>query len=151
NIMAADNPSMMFASALYLIVHLQPGKVVWCNAGHPPPILMAEGRASYVNHDPGRSAGMVLGAMENMQYEDSSFTLNPGESLLLYTDGITEAVDLEGEMYGSDRLLQFAGTQPADAPTLLRDRLYETIIQYQQGQEQFDDITILLLSLRERK
>src|SRR5690606_39243381 len=98
-----------FATFCYARIEPAAGRIVYSNAGHNPPLLL-RGDGSVVKLADG---GMVLGIFPDIQYDQSEIALRPGDRLLFYTDGITEARDPEGEEYGEDRLAAVALAAPA--------------------------------------
>ena len=96
------NDAMLFVTAFACVVDTATGEVRFANAGHKPPVLKQNGKLSYLKCKP----GLVLGAMDVVKYREGSFTCSPGDGLLLYTDGVSEAADEAEQLFGEDRLLQ---------------------------------------------
>ena len=96
------NDAMLFVTAFACVVDMATGEVRFANAGHNPPVLRQNGKLSYLKCKP----GLVLGAMDVVKYREGGFTCSPGDGLLLYTDGVSEAADAADELFGEDRLLQ---------------------------------------------
>lgn len=96
------NDAMLFVTAFACVVDTATGEVRFANAGHNPPVLKQNGKLSYLKCKP----GLVLGAMDVVKYREGSFTCSPGDGLLLYTDGVSEAADEAEQLFGEDRLLQ---------------------------------------------
>lgn len=96
------NDAMLFVTAFACVVDTATGEVRFANAGHNPPVLKQNGKLSYLKCKP----GLVLGAMDVVRYREGSFTCSPGDGLLLYTDGVSEAADEAEQLFGEDRLLQ---------------------------------------------
>ena len=95
------NDAMLFVTAFACVVDTATGEVRFANAGHNPPVLKQNGKLGYLACRP----GLVLGAMDVVKYREGSFACSPGEGLLLYTDGVSEAANAAEELYGEDRLL----------------------------------------------
>lgn len=95
------NDAMLFVTAFACVVDTATGEVRFANAGHNPPVLKQNGKLGYLACRP----GLVLGAMDVVKYREGSFACSPGEGLLLYTDGVSEAADAADELFGEDRLL----------------------------------------------
>ena len=125
------------------------GSIDFANAGHCPPLVWRceTGRAEYVEMEP----CPVLGVVPDAEYKVESITLNPGDRIMIYTDGVTEANDSYEEFYGSDRLREVfedtAGNTIGDQVKVIR----EDIKTFVGNAEQFDDITILVLEYEGRK
>lgn len=96
------NDAMLFVTAFACVVDTATGEVRFANAGHNPPVLKQNGKLGYLACRP----GLVLGAMDVVKYREGSFACSPGEGLLLYTDGVSEAANAAEELFGEDRLLQ---------------------------------------------
>ena len=96
------NDSMLFVAAFACVVDTATGEVRYANAGHNPPVLKQNGKLGYLACRP----GLVLGAMDVVKYREGSFACSPGEGLLLYTDGVSEAANAAEELYGEERLLE---------------------------------------------
>ena len=107
------NDAMLFVTAFACVVDTTTGEVRYANAGHNPPVLKQNGRLSYLTCRP----GLVLGAMDVVKYSERSFTCSPGDGLLLYTDGVSEAADEREQLYGEERLLQTLAALDAAAQT----------------------------------
>lgn len=95
------NDAMLFVTAFACVVDTATGEVRFANAGHNPPVLKQNGKLGYLACRP----GLVLGAMDVVKYREGSFACSPGDGLLLYTDGVSEAADAADELFGEDRLL----------------------------------------------
>ncbi len=96
------NDAMLFVTAFACVVNTETGEVRYANAGHNPPVLKQNGKLSYLKCRP----GLVLGAMDVVKYREGRFACSPGDGLLLYTDGVSEAANAAEELYGEVRLLE---------------------------------------------
>ena len=96
------NDAMLFVTAFACVVDTATGEVRFANAGHNPPVLKQNGKLSVLKCRP----GLVLGAMDVVKYREGSFVCSPGDGLLLYTDGVSEAANAAEELYGEERLLE---------------------------------------------
>lgn len=95
------NDAMLFVTAFACVVDTATGEVRYANAGHNPPVIRQNGKLSFLKCRP----GLVLGAMDVVKYREGSFMCSPGDGLLLYTDGVSEAADANEQLYGEERLL----------------------------------------------
>jgi len=143
--LCADNDATMFVTVFCGMLDLRTGELRYSNAGHPPPLILRPGG------NPERLSlpeGRFLGVFEDSTYRTFTARLNPGETLLLYTDGVTEAMNSEGAVYSEERLLRLAakisGVPPED---LVRD-LIRDVQSYAGEEPQSDDITLLALQFR---
>jgi serine phosphatase RsbU (regulator of sigma subunit) len=134
--------STQFVTALYGILDLKTGKFNYARAGHEPPLLLNAGGA--VERLPHKS-GMALGLWHTITLDEATVTLHPGETLLLYTDGMTDCRNPEGEPFGLERIkTTLSGLSNANAQQVC-DQLFETLINYQQGSKQDDDVTLVAI------
>ena len=140
-----NNESGMFVTAWMGILDLTTGNVRFANAGHNPPLLKrADGSFEYLKV----RAGFVLAGIEGMRYRAGEITMNPGDRLFLYTDGVTEATDTQNELYGEERLLAFMNQNASlEAPKLL-PALKADIDEFVGEAPQFDDITMLMFDYK---
>lgn len=140
NRLSENNPNMMFVTLVIGVLDLATGALDWSNGGHPPLCLVqTDGKLRLLE---GRS-GPACGVQEDLPYRKFSTTLEPGEILLGYTDGVTEAVGPDGSLYDEKRLFaRLAGQQHANAETLAAT-LLQDVRDFVQQTEQSDDITLI--------
>lgn len=144
-IIAADNPSVLFVTVFYLILNIKTGQAVYCNAGHNPPILIHKQKIGILSTEEGLGKGVAVGVLEDAEYSDGELLLDRNDSLIIYTDGATEAFNREQKMFGEDRLIHCVKENSSLASRDIWDRIYQSVLTFQDGGEQFDDITILFL------
>ena len=143
------NEAEMFVTAWLGYLDLKTGLVRVANAGHNPPVLVREGKAEYLNLRP----GLMLAGMDGVRYKEQTVQLNKGDMLFLYTDGVTEAMNNEEELYGEDRLQKILsfGDKYSEKPsdTLIVESVCRTVEDdinlFTEGAEQSDDITMLCI------
>ena len=143
--LATRNDANMFVTAWIGIVDLTTGELEYVNAGHNPPLLKrAEGSIEYLR----AKSGPALAVMDGICYRRQTLMLAPGDGLVLYTDGVTEATDRVQALYGEDRLLEtmrgFLGAP--DAAALIGGILGD-VYDFVDEAEQADDITVLAFKL----
>ena len=140
-----SNESGMFVTAWMGILDLTTGKMQFANAGHNPPVLKrADGNFEYMR----TRAGFVLAGMSGVSYRVGELTLQPGDRLFLYTDGVSEATNAGNELYGEDRLLKFMNQNATlDAVSLL-PAFKANIDEFVGDAPQFDDITMLMFDYK---
>jgi serine phosphatase RsbU (regulator of sigma subunit)/predicted ester cyclase len=132
-------PSNMFVTCFYAILDPKSGHLLYANAGHDLPYLHRNGEAEEL-----RARGMPLGVMSKMSYEEKETILQAGEAALLYSDGLVEAHDPEGEMFGFPRLRALIAEHGEERS--LGDLLLEELYSFTgERWEQEDDITLLTL------
>jgi sigma-B regulation protein RsbU (phosphoserine phosphatase) len=141
--LSETNPNLMFVTLFLGILNLDSGELRYVNAGHPPPILIAKDKAP--RKLAGRS-GPACGVRENLSYRAFLARLEPGDTLLGYTDGVTEAVNGAGARYGEARLLEILN-HPARNAEETTARLLADIETFTAGSDPFDDITLIAVQL----
>jgi len=132
-------PQNMFVTCFYAILNPKRGHLVYANAGHDLPYLYRNDEAAEL-----RARGMPLGLMPAMGYEQKEVVLERGDSALFYTDGVVEAHDPKGEMFGFPRL-QALVAEHAEGELLVEFVMEELYTFVGEGWEQEDDITLLTL------
>lgn len=140
-----NNDAGMFVTAWMGILDITSGKLTYANAGHNPPYLKRAGEAFEILKPP---AGFILAGMEGIRYRQSELTLEPGDVLYLYTDGVTEATDNSNNMYGEDRLLAALNDNRDAEPADLLPAIKEDLDKFVDLAPQFDDITMLALKYK---
>jgi serine phosphatase RsbU (regulator of sigma subunit) len=139
NILVPEMLPNMFVTCFYAIIELDTGRITYANAGHNPPLRHAVDEVCELY-----ATGMPLGLMEGMVYEEKEDYLRPGESLLLYSDGLTEAHNPQREMFDFSRLKQ-AIAEYDQGQSLVNQLLTELKVFTGSEAEQEDDITLLYL------
>ena len=143
--LSLDNPSLMFVTLFLGILNIRTGEVEYCNGGHNPPyIIHSNGDVEPVE----TTNGMALGVMEDFSYKSRKMVLQKGETLFLYTDGVTEAMNKGYELFSEERLKKEI--------TALKDKPVEEVVAgvmekiraFSQGMSQSDDITMMILRLK---
>ena len=137
-----NNESGMFVTAWMGILDLTTGQVQFANAGHNPPLVKhADGSFEYLK----TRAGFVLAGMDGIRYRLGEITLQPGDRIFLYTDGVTEATDASNALYGEARLHAFLNRHAMLEATAMLPALKADIDAFVGEAPQFDDITMLML------
>ena len=138
-VLFSDMPPNMFVTCFYAILDPNSGRLVYANAGHDPPYFQRSGNAEEL-----RARGMPLGLMPAMGYEEKEIVIEAGEAALFYSDGLVEAHDPKGEMFGFPRLRALVAEY--DEKRSLEDFLLEELERFTgEDWEQEDDITLLTL------
>ena len=137
-----NNEAGMFVTAWMGILNTKTGKVLFTNAGHNPPLIKhADGTYEYFKC----RAGFVLAGMEGVRYRKNELQLEKGDAIYLYTDGVTEATDLNNELYGEDRLHAVLEKYKNATPQTICDEVKKDVDIFVGEAPQFDDITMLAL------
>ncbi|MFQ5594940.1 MAG: PP2C family protein-serine/threonine phosphatase [Anaerolineae bacterium] len=116
----------------------------FANGGHNPPLLRRAADGQFVALD---GDGLIVGILDDVVYEEQSITLQPGDVVVHYTDGIVEARNLEGEQFGEDRLQELLAENGDLGPGAMADRIYEAVREHSRDIAQQDDITLLILKV----
>ncbi len=135
--------STQFVTVLYGILDLKTREFSFARAGHEPPLLMhLDGSVDRIPH----SSGMALGLWDDITLDERTIELLPGDTLLLYTDGMTDCRNPKGEAFGLERIKKtLSGFANFNAQQVC-DNLLETLIKYQDGSKQDDDVTLVAVS-----
>jgi sigma-B regulation protein RsbU (phosphoserine phosphatase) len=140
-----DNEAGLFVTMLYGEYHPSTGRMRLISAGHNPPVVRrADGRTEEIRPNP----GVPLGIMPGVHYPVAEITLGPGDALIAYTDGVTDAQDAREEDFGMDRLAQAAAATPASDARRLADGIVAAVSAFAGDQPQPDDITLVTLLRR---
>jgi sigma-B regulation protein RsbU (phosphoserine phosphatase) len=140
--LSEDNESCMFVTLFLAIIDIETGETRYANAGHNPPIYMPCGGTPEWIPPFGEP---VAGIMDSMEYSTKTMTMNPGDIIFIYTDGVTEAMDPEKTLYSEDRLMEMVtGMEEPFAPKLVKE-IGASIKTFTRGAEPSDDITMLAM------
>ena len=130
-----------FATMAYGV--LSPSRrLTYCNAGHNPPMLFTRGGVRRLEQ-----GGMVLGLFGHAQYEEEALQLDPGDVLVVFSDGVSEAIDVAGEEFGDDRIAACIGANLHLDPAALLDHLLAAVREFTLGTVQRDDVTALIVQV----
>ena len=141
-LLCMESANNMFVTVFYGIYNVKTGELRYCNGGHNAPcIIHSDGRTELMKVEP----NFIVGALGGMIYKGEKTTLEKGETLLLYTDGVTEAVNPSMEEYGEQRMIDTLSTQTAHTCRETIDGLLQNVRDFAGEAEQSDDITILAL------
>lgn len=135
------NKKSMFVTCFLAILDKRTGKLVYANAGHNPPIIGSNHNYHYLKCN----RGLILGCFEKTFITDEETTLKPGESLILYTDGITEARNKDGAFFGEERLLEILNRYNYTCTVEVHHTIKEQIASFVKDAPQSDDITLVTL------
>ena len=141
--LAAQMPGETFVTLLYGILDPANHTVTFTNAGHNRPIIKRAPPSE--NVETLQLAGLPIGLFDELSLTDVTISLNPGDVLVTYTDGLTESFDADDEMFGEDRLLQLIRACPASSAQGILDRILAEVTAFEDGTPQSDDITLLIV------
>jgi sigma-B regulation protein RsbU (phosphoserine phosphatase) len=134
---------MMFVTVFLAILNIRTGELRYSNGGHNPPyVKRTDGRVERLD----QKHGPVLGPLGGIAYKEDCVTLSAGESLVIYSDGVTEAMNPSRALYGDERLAEFLQDEEFIDPKDLITRVVQSVGDFAEGAEQSDDITLLAVS-----
>lgn len=142
SVICKSNREEMFVTVWIGILEISTGKLKAANAGHEYPAVRHADGMYEMFHDP---HGLVIGGMEETRYKEYELTLEPGSSLFLYTDGVTEAADRDGNRFGEDMLLRALNAEPDGTPEEILGTVRKAVDEFVKDAEQFDDLTMLCM------
>ncbi len=138
----ADSRSGMFVTAFYGVLEPNTGRLRYVNAGHNPPLLVSHQKSKAI--DRLRATGMALGVMGEMIWKQKVVRMLPGDVLLMYTDGLTDAQDARGNFYDEGRLLNIIRKAGSSAKEILQAVL-DDLEHFTSGMPRLDDVTLLVV------
>jgi len=137
----ASCPDNRFITFFTCIVDPKSGKVIYTNAGHNPPVVV---RAKGGFETLGGAGGMILGILPMAQYQEAEVALEPGDVLVLFSDGVTEAVDPEDHDFGEERLAKLVASMRERPATEIVQEVHRAVHAFTQGAPPADDITVVV-------
>jgi serine phosphatase RsbU (regulator of sigma subunit)/putative methionine-R-sulfoxide reductase with GAF domain len=139
--LAKENQANLFVTMILGVVDTQSGRIVYGQGGHNPPVLLsADGKPAY--EPPG---GMPLGVFDDAKFGERELQLKAGETLLVYTDGVTEAMNQARDLFGEERLLEALAQRASLSAEKLTECVVEKVEDFVQEAERSDDITLLAI------
>ncbi len=146
DLLCENNDTAMFVTLFYAVYDPLSGRLTYANGGHNTPVIVDTTGGS---RQLPMTGGVALGLMSGLEYDHDSVVLRPGETVVLYTDGVTEAMNLEKEEFGMERLEQmFEGSPPNNAKTA-NDLIFDAVNEFAGDAPQSDDITCMTLRRNE--
>ena len=142
DVLVQDNTTAMFVTLVYSLYDPDTGSLTYANGGHNPPLLVhPDGSSEYLQ----TTGGIALGVAPGMAYEERSVTLSPGDTVIMYTDGVTEAMNGSHEEFGEERLKSVFRDAPPQDPQSAARAVFAAVHAFAAGMKQSDDITCLVL------
>ena len=145
NAICANNKLEMFVTVWIGILEISTGKLSAANAGHEYPALKKAGSGFTIFKD---KHSFVLGGQEGMKYKEYEIRLEPGDKLFVYTDGVPEAQDPDGNMFQMERMINALNEDPDASPEQILGNVRGSIGRFVREAEQFDDLTMLCLEYK---
>jgi sigma-B regulation protein RsbU (phosphoserine phosphatase) len=141
-----ENENAMFVTLFLGMINLKSGEMEYCNAGHNYPFIL-HGNGSFVCLE--QTHGTPVGLVASLKYQSDWTTVHKNDCLVLYTDGVTEAMNAENQLFGDDRLKNALENPGHGHPVAeVTNRILDHVTRFASGVEQSDDITILVLAYR---
>ena len=137
-----ENEALMFVTVLYSIYDSATGKLTYSNGGHDAPLLVRPDGSSELLP---LTNGVALGIAPDVEFSSNSVQLEPGEAVVLYTDGVTEAMNSKGEQFGVERMHHVFAASPPKNSEQAAQTMFEAVREFVGDAQQFDDITCLVL------
>ncbi|WP_292522113.1 SpoIIE family protein phosphatase [Methanoculleus sp.] len=141
-LIAEDAKSGMFVTLFYAVVDPEEKTLTYVNAGHNPPLLFRPGGGRPV---PLKGTGIILGVMPEAEYREETVSLESGDLLLLYTDGVTEAINPDEVQFGEERLIETVMGWRDLSPAEIIDRVRDAVTEFSGDEPQFDDMTLMVI------
>jgi phosphoserine phosphatase RsbU/P len=138
-----DATNNMFVTMVYGVYDPVKRLLEYTNAGHAFPLIFKP-NGDYIQLDKG---GCFLGIMEEVEYERATVQLEPGDVMIMYTDGVTDAHNEVGQIYGFDRMIATIKDNLHLPPEELRDAIYEGTLDFRGNADQFDDLSMIVARL----
>jgi GAF domain-containing protein len=142
DLLVPDAQSGMFVTAIYAVLSLETGELVYANAGHNLPLLL---RSHSRELEQLKKGGMALGVLEGVRLNEHIISLSPGDSLIFYTDGITEAFSVEEQIYGEERLQATIQAADGDSAQTMLDAIDDSVDTFIGDAVPSDDRTLMVL------
>ncbi len=137
-----DSEAGMFVTIFYGLLAPASGRLHYSSAGHNPPLLYRAAEGTFVEL---RAPGIALGVLESIRLTEAELRLAPGDVLVCYTDGVTEAVDERLEAFGLERLRALIATHHGEPATAIVEAISAAVDEHGHGQPPFDDVTLVVL------
>ncbi|HUW40242.1 MAG TPA: PP2C family protein-serine/threonine phosphatase [Rectinemataceae bacterium] len=129
-----------YVTAFTAFIDIETLEMRYCSAGHPNQLLVrADGGAEEL-----ATMGFLLGMITDMDYEEKTLSMGPGDTLILFTDGVFESANSSGDMFGREGILRAVAKRPGAGPLELSNGLFSDLLEWTEGTEPADDITMLL-------
>ena len=143
DLLLVNSQNGLFVTTFYGILSLEDGKLEYTIAGHNPPMLIRQESQNVIKFKRG---GTALGALPDISLSKNTQTLEPGDCLVLYTDGVTEAFNEHNQMYGDDRFLRLLSSKIGKSASQVIQAIKSDLVEFRDNANLSDDTTILAIS-----
>jgi len=135
-----DTRSGMFVTVFYGVLHWRSGALTYASAGHNPPVLWRHNAPQATSLT---AKGIALGVIDDITLEERKIAIEPGDILVLYTDGVTEPINAQEEEFGEERLKQVIARSHDEPCDKIVKRIHAAVLDFTGDQPLFDDYTLL--------
>jgi PAS domain S-box-containing protein len=142
NTITRDSKSGMFVTLFFGLLNEKDRSLTYVNAGHNPPLIFRSRDATFEKLPP---TGIVLGAMENMEYKSQSLKIDKDDVVVMYTDGVTESINSKEELFGEKRLIEVIKKNAHLSAQTILSEILSSVKAFAGDMPQFDDITLLVI------
>jgi len=143
NLLCQESVDSMFVTVFYGILNLKTGLLTYSNGGHNPPYIISKDRGVVMIE---KTGDFVLGGIEDLNYHSKTIQINPGESIFVFSDGVSEAMDINNKQYSEPRLENLLANCVGVEAKEISGRVVADVKLHAEGAEQSDDITTLTLN-----
>jgi len=143
-----DQSASMFITIFYGILDIESGRFIYASAGHNMPFVRVVRNGVVTVSELESSKSLVAGIMEGIDYTAEVLTLQPGDVMVLYTDGVTEGINDAEEQFGEERLAQLIETNQVSSANELVTQIVSECGAFQQNQPKFDVETLLVVKMK---
>jgi sigma-B regulation protein RsbU (phosphoserine phosphatase) len=141
DLLIPDTKQGMFVTAIYAVLDMEKKELTYVNAGHNPPVwVKCDGSVERLTR-----TGVALGAAEEVSFKQRVIPLQRNESVLFYTDGLTESFNIDGEFYGEERLVEALKAEYCTSASGLIDSVEKSLLNFVKDMPPADDLTMLAL------
>jgi sigma-B regulation protein RsbU (phosphoserine phosphatase) len=133
-----------YVALLLMLWHPHSGELSMANAGALPPMICRQGQLLKL-----RVEGVPLGLLEGSEYEETTFQANPGDAIVLYSDGLPDQSNHRGEEYGRSRLAKIVQANHHESAAAITARIFADVDRFSGGAAKFDDQTLLVIKVKE--
>ncbi|MBN1191786.1 MAG: SpoIIE family protein phosphatase [Dehalococcoidales bacterium] len=145
DVISENDRSNMFVTLFYGVLDPRLMMLTYVSAGHNPPIMLGQGGNEIVLL---KARGVALGVIPDITLEEKEIKLDHGDVVVLYTDGVTEAINSSEEQFGQDRVIAVTEKYRHLSASEIMEHIKQEVLDFSEGQPQFDDITLLILKIK---
>jgi serine phosphatase RsbU (regulator of sigma subunit) len=139
-----DTRPGMFVTLFYAILEQERNRLRFVNAGHNPPLLFRRGQEKPLEL---KSRGLAVGIKQNIDLREAFMDFQPGDTLVMYTDGVTDAINTQKEAFGKERLIATIRENVYLPSSVIIEKIRDSVIAFSESESQFDDITMVIIKV----